>query len=72
MALQIIPYDFADVVVAAPSKIKNITGSVYFAPAGTTSETLGTRLKEITLFVGTIALRGPGIVDITPYAWNAS
>lgn len=72
MALQTIPYDFADVVVAAASKIKNITGSVYFAPAGTTDETLGKRLKEIPLFVGTIALRGPGIVDITAYAENAS
>ena len=68
MALQTIPYDFADVVVAAASKIKNITGAVYFAPAGTTDEALGKRLKEIPLFVGTIALRGPGIVDITTYS----
>lgn len=72
MALQTIPYGFADVVVAAASRIKNITGSVYYAPAGTTDERSGRRLKELPLFVGTIALRGPGIVDITAYSGTAA
>lgn len=67
MALQTIPYDFADVVISAASRVQLITGSVFYAPAGTKAMNGGRRLRDIELFAGTIALRGPGVIDVTAY-----
>lgn len=67
MALQTIPYDFTDVVLAAPSSIEVVTGPCFFALPGTKSGVAGRRFRKLPFASGTVALRGPAIVDVIAY-----
>lgn len=69
MTVTAVAYAFADVTITNDSILQEINGPVYIAAPGTVDPNAGIPLRNQPFYpAGTvIALRGPGLVDISDY-----